>query len=892
MPKQNVGLLAFNRGRISRLGLARTDIERTAMSAETMTNWMPRVLGSMMLRPGLGYLGATRSNLAARYLPFVFSTDDTALVELTDLTMRVWVNDVLITRPAVSSAVANGTFDANLTSWTDNDESGGTSAWVTGGYMGLTGNGTNSAIRDQQVTVAAGDQNVEHALRVVIQRGPVVMSIGSTAGGGEYLDEAVLETGAHSLAFTPTGDFHVRFASRLKRQVLVDSCVVESAGVMTVATPWPAAILDKIRIDQSGDVLYVAAEGYQQRKIERRATRSWGCPRYAPEDGPLRVENVGPITITPSALSGNITLTASKRLFKTTHVGALYRISSEGQTVEADATAENQFTNAIRVTGVGTNRSFTINLTGTWVATVTLQRSITSDSGPWTDVATTYTANTTTVITDGLDNQIVWYRIGVKTGNFTSGTVELQLLYNLGSVDGVTRVTAYTSPTVVSAEVITDLGGTAATDIWAEGEWSDYRGWPTSVALHQGRLWWSGKDGVWGSVSDSYQSFGENVEGDSGPIARSIGSGPVDTINWILPGQRLLLGSEGAELSCISNSLDEPLTPTNFNIKPASTQGSAAVAAVKVDNAGVYIQRGGTRVFQLEFDDGRLDYNSLDLTQFIPEMGQPRIVRMAVQRQPDTRIHAIRSDGTVALALFDRLEEVLCWCDIETDGLIEDVVTLPGVSGEEEDQVYYVVARSINGSTVRYLEKWAPEDQCRGAAVNKLADSYITYSGAATTTITGLTHLEGETVVVWGASKDLGTKVVSGGQITGLSESVTFAVVGVGYTAQWKSAKLAYAARQGTALTQTKRIPYLGLILADTHHDGLQFGPDFDNLDDISQTIRGAAVAADSIHTALDEEQIGFPGEWSTDSRLCLQAVAPRPCTLLAAVIQVETKER
>ena len=896
--RQNTGLLAFNRGLVSRLGLARTDVERLAMSAETMVNWMPRKLGSMMLRPGLGYLGATRSNLAARFIPFVFSTDDTALIELTATTLRVWIDDALITRPSVSSAVTNGSFDTDVTGWTDSDESGGTSAWVTGGYLGLTGNGTNAAIRDQQVTVAAGDQNVEHALTVVIQRGPVVMSVGSTSGGGEYHNEMLLETGTHSIAFTPTGDFYIRFQSTLKRQVLVDSCTVASSGVMTVTTPWAAADLDKIRVDQSGDVLFVSCEGYQQRRIERRSARSWGCPRYAPENGPFRSENVGPITIASSALSGNVTLTASRALFQSTHVGGLFRISSEGQTVEADVTAENNFTSTIRITGAGTDRAFTIVRDGTWVATVTLQRSLTADTGPWTDVAT-YTTAATISFNDALDNQVGWYRIGVKTGDFTSGTVELQLIYSLGSVDGIVRITGYTSALSASAEVITDLGGTAATDVWAEGEWSDYRGWPTAVALHQGRLWWSGNDGVWGSESDAFDSFDEDTEGDSGPISKTIGYGPVDTINWILPGQKLLLGTEGAELSCTSTSFDEPLTPSNFNIKTASTQGSGGVAAVKVDNSGVFVQRGGTRVYELEFDGDRLDYNSMDLSSFVPEIGQPRIVRMAVQRQPDTRIHCVRSDGTVAIALFDKVEQLLCWFEIESTGatgLIEDVVVLPGEVGDEEDQVYYVVNRTVNGSTVRYLEKWAQEDQCRGSATNKLADSYVAYSGSATTTITGLSHLEGATVVVWGSTNgstgaDLGTYAVSSSQITGVTASVTSAIVGLAYTAQWQSSKLAYAAGLGTALAQAKRVARLGLILADTHHDGLQYGPSFSDLDDISQTKNGSAVATDTVHTAFDCEPITFPGEWSSDARLCLQAAAPRPCTVLAAVVQVETND-
>ena len=254
MPVQSVAFLTFNRGIISRLGLARLDIARGRLSAQTMRNWVPRVLGSMMLRPGLQYLGSTHSDAAARFLPFVFAVDDKALIELTASVMRIWVDDAVVSRPTVTTAVTNGGFDTDVASWTDNDEAGGVSAWVSGGYLGLTGNGSAAAIRSQQVTVAAPNQNVEHGLRVVVARGPVTLRVGSTAGGDEYINETDLQTGTHSLAFTPTGDFHVRFLSRLKRQVLVDSCTVDAAGAMTLPTPWAAADLGKIRFDQSADV--------------------------------------------------------------------------------------------------------------------------------------------------------------------------------------------------------------------------------------------------------------------------------------------------------------------------------------------------------------------------------------------------------------------------------------------------------------------------------------------------------------------------------------------------------------------------------------------------------------------------------------------------------------
>ncbi|MGD9381880.1 MAG: hypothetical protein PVI03_05490, partial [Candidatus Thorarchaeota archaeon] len=261
MPRETVALRTFNRGLISPLALARTDIDRTALSAETFTNWMPRNLGTMMLRPGTKYIGTTLSNSAAEFIPFIFSTSDTALLEITDGVLRVWVDDDLISRTAVSTVVANSAFTSDVTSWTDNDEAGGTSAWVTGGYLGLTGNGTAAAIREQEVIVSASDQNIEHALDIVIERGPVILRVGSSTGDDDYISETTLDTGSHSLSLTPTGNFFVQFLSRLKRQVLVDSCGVAASGTMSVTAPWAEADISKLRYDQSGDIIYVAADG-------------------------------------------------------------------------------------------------------------------------------------------------------------------------------------------------------------------------------------------------------------------------------------------------------------------------------------------------------------------------------------------------------------------------------------------------------------------------------------------------------------------------------------------------------------------------------------------------------------------------------------------------------
>lgn len=891
-----VAKLAFNRGLVSRLGLARADVKRLAMAAEAMTNWMPRVLGSMMLRPGLGYLGESKNNASARYLSFIFSVDEKALLELTDFAMRVWIDDALVTRPAVTSAVTNGNFDTTLAGWTDNDEAGAVSQWVAGGFMYLVGTGTLAAIRDQTVTVPAGSIAVEHALRIVIDNGPVMLRVGSTVGGDEYINETELATGTHSLVFTPSGDFRIRFFSRLKRIVRVDSCNVEAAGVLSITAPWAVAELRKVRYDQSGDVLFVACDGYPQYKIERRATRSWSVVRYYANDGPFMIDNTGPITMVVSDLSGNVTLQASAPYFQATNIGSLFRLTSEGQRVTASVIAENQFTNAIRVAGVGNDRIFTVSITEVGAATFTLQRSLASSTGPWSD-AQQWTATTTVPFNDGLDNQIAWYRLGVKTGDFVAGTHAVELAYSLGSITGIGRVTDFTTAMIVGLEVLVDFGGTVPTSFWAEGSWSARRDFPTAVTFHEGRLVWTGRDAVDLSISDAFDSFDDTFLGDAGPISRTIGSGPVDTINWVLSLQRLLIGGQGAEFSIRTSSLDEPLTPTNFNLKTCSTQGSAPVTAVKVDQNGIFVQRGGTRIFELAFGTSGIDYEASQLSALVPEIGEPGIIHMAVQGQPETRVHCVRSDGTVAMLIFDRVEQVVCWIEVETDGVIEDVVVLPGAQGDTEDLVYYSVKRTINGVTKRFLEKWAFENVCRGASVCKLADAFVVYSGVAATVIP-VAHLVGKQVVVWADGHDVGTNadgsliytVSAGGTIT-LAAAASNVVVGLPYSGSWMSAKLVeLLGYMAGNFTDTQMIKSLGLLLADVHAKGLKYGHNLteSEMQDLPGTFGGAPVDPDSVSSDYAVEPLAFPGQWSVDARLCLLAKAPRPATVLAALAELE----
>jgi len=888
--KDNHVHLAFNRGMLSPLGLARIDLKRTALSAEIQTNWIPRVLGSAMLRPGLEYIGGTKDNNVAVDIPFVFSQTDTASLEFTEDVMRIWIDDELLTRPTVSTAITNGLFTTDLTGWTDNDEAGATSFWATGNLV-MRGNSTGTAycIRDQQVTVGAPDIGVEHALRILVLRGDVEVKVGSTLGGQEYWGYS-LGVGTHSLSVTPAGDLHIRIRSRASYAVILASIVIESSGIVEIGTDRDADDLSKLRHDQSGDIIFIACAGKRQTKVERRATRSWSWVNYEADQGPFLTQNLGATTLLPSALFGDVTLTASAPLFEQGHVSALFSITSTVQNVTAEnIAAEDTWSDPIVITGVGDARLFVQEVTGvTGTGTTVMRQRSLSEPGAWED-GTEITVDATATKDDGLDNQTVYYRIGVKTGDYSSGTPTASLLSESGSITGICRITAVTNETTATASVLQNFGSsTVATSDWSEGQWSIKRGYPTAVGFHEGRLFWAGKDKINGSISDSFYNFDPEYEGDAAPINRSIGQGPVDVINWLSSGKTLLIGCEGAVKTVRSSSLDEPLTVSNLSIKDIVTQGSAALPSIKIDNEVLFVQASGIRLYDVGFSSTTFDYNNIDLTSIVPEIGEPSIIKIVVQRQPDTRVHAIRSDGKVALLIFDKVEDVKCWVLVETDGLIEDAVVLPGAT---EDQVYYTVNRTIGGNTVRYREKWTLESENKGDAITKLADSHLIYSGVSTDTITGLGHLEGESVIVWGDTKDLGTYTVTSAEIT-LSESVTWCCVGLVYQADFKSAKPALATAHGSSLLQKKFISQLGLLLADTYAQGISCGPDFDHLDDLPPKEDGVAVGDDEVIAAYDEEPFDFPGTWDSDARLCLRAVAPRPCTLLAAVIEWNTNEK
>jgi hypothetical protein len=790
---------------------------------------------------------------------------------------------------------------------------------------------TEGSLARYQKRVVVSDTGTEHGLYAKVSRGPVKLRVGSTSGDDDYISETALSTGCHNLAFTPAGNFHVTLQTRENVDRTIDTLRIADSGTVEVESPYTAAYLDNIRYDQSADVVYVAVGGLKQRKIERRGTgRSWSIVEYQPNDGPFFPTRSTDAKLRVNANYGNATMRSDAPFFKSSMVDTLVTIFHNGQSGNWALGNLDATTDAIEVTGVSDTglatatdeRTVTVTVTGTWSGTLTIERSFDGPDIGFKPVTTNFldptrSSNFDTGINDDDDNIKVWYR--VRMTSYSSGTAKVYLGYEGGGVDGIARITSYNSNTNVDCEILSRFSDTGSSDDWREGYWSTKAGFPSAVSLHGGRLYWAEGGSVFASVADDYESYNQENETDAAPIIRTLGSGPVDSISYIISLLRLIIGTAGAELALRSSSLDEPLTPTNASARAFSTQGSASLRAVKLDTSAVFVQRSNQRVFLVGFGlegDALGDYKNNELTFLVPDLMAAGVVSIAVQRQPDTRIHCVLGDGTVAILTYEPQEEVLAWSTWSTDtgsnSVVERAMVLPG---ESEDAIYYQIKRTINGTDKRFLEKWALESECQGdTGLHFLADCASSYTDTGrTATLTDIaTHLAGETVIGWG-SLDTGSTphidlspdsagvqqlltVDTGGDVTlsGYTDGVHHAVVGLPYEADWKSTKLAYAAKAGTALTQMKRTDKLGFILYNTHNNALFFGNDtgtgLDPLPRVND--EDAVVDPDLIFAEYDKHAIPFPGLWDEDSRVYIRAKAPRPATVLALVPTVQTHDK
>ncbi len=410
--------------------------------------------------------------------------------------------------------------------------------------------------------------------------------------------------------------------------------------------------------------------------------------------------------------------------------GALYSLKYSAATVDlADTELASQTLNDVTGT-LFVPKGVTVDYStqGTWgaatdPATVVLERSYDGGSNYGTVVSVTSAANKNSAddFTEEVDDAI--YRWRVSSASSASTVVNVHLALRDPTRTGVVEITAVASTTSATATVRETLGESgetaiAATHRWSEGSFSLRRGFPIDVTISaEERLTFAGNIAepltTWGSVIADFTDFALGTDDDAAIQFTLVGSGQQNRIRWMVAKEALILGTVGGEHLLGASKEEEALTPSNVKAKLQTTYGSEDVSAKVVNQAVLFLQRGGKKIREFLFSFEADAHKADDLTVFAEHITGDGIVDMAFQRTPDPRLWCVRSDGELAVMVYERDQNVFSWFRYVTNGSFESVAVIYG-GARSEDEVWVTVKRQFagvnSGSDVRYIERFAPQD--------------------------------------------------------------------------------------------------------------------------------------------------------------------------------------
>tara|TARA_R100000234_G_scaffold82550_1_gene52159 strand:- start:8626 stop:10395 length:1770 start_codon:yes stop_codon:yes gene_type:complete len=411
---------------------------------------------------------------------------------------------------------------------------------------------------------------------------------------------------------------------------------------------------------------------------------------------------------------------------------------------------------------------------------------------------------------------------------------------------------------------------------------------PSCVSFFEQRLVFANTNNnpqtVWFSKSGDYENFTVGTDADHAMIY-TIASNQVNAIRFLKAQRTLILGTTGGEFTVSADGTDASITPTNITIKRQSSYGSANVDAQPAGNATLFLQRAKRKIRELAYNFDVDGYQAADLTILNDTVTTSGINEMSYQQSPDSILWCVRDDGQLAGLTYLRSEEVVAWhrhilggAFGSGDAVVESVASISGVLNE--DELWVIVKRTINGATKRYIECFADFDYDETDPTNfRFSDSHLTYSGSSTSTLSGLSHLEGQTVSILADGAAHPDKVVSSGAVS-LDRSCTKAVVGLSFDSVLQTMRIEGGAAEGTSQGKTKRISKVVLRLFETV--GVKVGPSLSNLEAIPFRTTSSAMGSPVPTFIAGDKEIEFNDDFNSDGFIFVKQDQPLPCSILA----------
>lgn len=832
MPRSNPITESLNAGEFTPRLAARTNFSKYPAGLETVENMIPLAEGGLMRRAGTRFVAELKSSaVKGRLKRFEFSTTQAYMLELGEKIMRFYRHQGQIVAGDTDAVITNGTFTSNITDWDDRSTGAGSIAHdAANGRLSLIPGGATGADigwAEQDVAVGATFDTNEHVLKFRVIGAPsdaIELRIGTATLGEQILADTIFEVGYHCKAFTP-GDGNNTIFIGFRNLGSFRNKTVQIDDV---------SLLDNVGVEI--DTPWSEAQLFQVNGPQSADT----LYLYHPDVPTHKLLRLGH---------------TSWSLPEVAWIDGPYLTENTSTTTLLPAAA----------TGLG------INLTLSAVTGV-------NDDQGWlsTDVG-----------------RLVRYQKAAGTGPW-----------------GYAIIVSITSSLIAVADVRGDFEAAPdASTHFRLGAWSATTGYPSIGSFYEQRQFAANTSvqpqTLWATQTAELEDHTpDNLSGtveDDDALSFTISADEVNAIRWLSPGEdTLVLGTTGGEW--IPESAGISLTPNDIVIRRRTKHGSANIQPVRVGNVVLFVQSAGRKVREFGFAFEIDGFQALDMTRLAQHVTRSGIVEMAFQQEPDSVIWAVRADGQLLSMTFRREEDVVGWArhilggSFSTgDAVVESIAEIPGADGagqiqssEDRDEVWVIVKRTINGGTKRYIEV-LERDFEDGDAENDAyyADSIITYDNTATTSITGLDHLEGETVKILADGFIHPDKIVVSGAVT-LDDAASVVQVGLGYRHTIKPLKFFTGVAAGTAIGKTKQVFGVTFVLLNSHT--LSFGPDTSNLRTID-----FRVVSDPMDTAVPfftgERFEEFDDDWKTDPRIVIQSDDPVPFTLLALAPEIDTRE-
>lgn len=240
--------------------------------------------------------------------------------------------------------------------------------------------------------------------------------------------------------------------------------------------------------------------------------------------------------------------------------------------------------------------------------------------------------------------------------------------------------------------------------------------------------------------------------------------------------EQALVGKQAVQLTQIVSASDlvilttrrtflvEDLTAQNFLPKGQGSRGTSRLKALDIDETLFVQPIQGKTVRALNYSAEARGFQSTDVSIFSSHLFKGDTIKAwAYQAEPFSVIWAVMASGRLLCFTWQREQEVWGWSRCSTKGWYEDVAV---ITENGFDRAYFIVRRVVGEETVRFYERMAlPHDTdftdaCPlDCAITKLFDE-------PSTEVTGLWHLEGETVVAFADGYEYRGLVVLNGKVT------------------------------------------------------------------------------------------------------------------------------